>query len=127
MCQVGLGWGLDGKRQGVWFNYGFCLLQLCTTTQLMNQRQSQQVGTIWGNGRTGGAGKNSWAQGSDMLCDLNPVISPSEPISNICQMGWKNTSQSEDFMRACIALLSFQCIEGDQEMMVPIPSPQPWF
>uniref|UniRef100_A0A8C2NGH3 CD164 molecule like 2 n=1 Tax=Capra hircus TaxID=9925 RepID=A0A8C2NGH3_CAPHI len=25
--------------------------------------------------------------GTDVLCDLNPVISPSERISNICQMG----------------------------------------
>lgn len=25
--------------------------------------------------------------GTDVLCDLNPVISPSEPVSNICKMG----------------------------------------
>ena len=102
-------------------------LQLCTTTQLMNRRQSQQVGTIWGNGRTRGAGKNSWAQA--MTCSVTSILwfLPLSLFPTSVKWVEEYLTKWGFYERVYSTSFSFQCIEGDQEMMVPISSPWPRF
>lgn len=71
----------------VWFNYGF------PVSSAVHHHPTHEPKTVTtgryylGQWKDKRCREKQLGSGNDVLCDLNPVISPPEPVSNICKMG----------------------------------------